>query len=169
MALPMESIGWRRLFLGNATEVELDGSSRMLIAPALKEYADLSRDVYMLGMGSCLEVWDKRRYQEQETLDALHADARIGSQLYPLMDSGGQWQHTTVLLAEAIESLLTTPDGVYVDGTFGRGGHSRALLARLSPRGPADRLRPRPGGGGRGAARASPMRASRSITRASAR
>ncbi|MBS0434015.1 MAG: 16S rRNA (cytosine(1402)-N(4))-methyltransferase RsmH [Proteobacteria bacterium] len=51
------------------------------------------------------------------------------------MHSGGEWQHTTVLLAEAIESLLTTPDGVYVDGTFGRGGHSRALLARLSPRG----------------------------------
>ena len=67
MALPMESIGWRRLFLGNATEVELDGSSRMLIAPALKEYADLSRDVYMLGMGSCLEMWDKRRYLEQES------------------------------------------------------------------------------------------------------
>ena len=51
------------------------------------------------------------------------------------MDSGGQWQHTTVLLAEAIDALLTTPDGAYVDGTFGRGGHSRALLARLSPRG----------------------------------
>ena len=45
------------------------------------------------------------------------------------------WHHTTVLLAEAIDALLTTPDGVYVDGTFGRGGHSRALLARLSPRG----------------------------------
>jgi 16S rRNA (cytosine1402-N4)-methyltransferase len=43
------------------------------------------------------------------------------------------WQHTTVLLAEAIEAIATRPDGVYVDGTFGRGGHSRALLARLSP------------------------------------
>ena len=51
------------------------------------------------------------------------------------MDSGDRWQHTTVLLAEAIDSLLTTPDGVYADGTFGRGGHSRALLARLSPHG----------------------------------
>jgi len=51
------------------------------------------------------------------------------------MDRSDAWQHTTVLLAEAIDSLLTTPDGVYVDGTFGRGGHSRALLARLSPRG----------------------------------
>jgi 16S rRNA (cytosine1402-N4)-methyltransferase len=43
------------------------------------------------------------------------------------------WQHTTVLLAEAIDAIATRPDGVYVDGTFGRGGHSRALLARLSP------------------------------------
>lgn len=66
VALPMESIGWRRLFLGNATEVEIDGSSRLLIAPALREFADLSRDVFMLGMGSCLELWDKRRYQEHE-------------------------------------------------------------------------------------------------------
>lgn len=51
------------------------------------------------------------------------------------MDRDSAWQHTTVLLAEAIDSLLTTPDGLYVDGTFGRGGHSRALLARLSAHG----------------------------------
>ncbi|HTM96563.1 MAG TPA: 16S rRNA (cytosine(1402)-N(4))-methyltransferase RsmH, partial [Croceibacterium sp.] len=43
--------------------------------------------------------------------------------------------HTTVLLAEAVDALVTTPTGVYVDGTFGRGGHSRALLARLAPAG----------------------------------
>ncbi|MBX3607950.1 MAG: 16S rRNA (cytosine(1402)-N(4))-methyltransferase RsmH [Piscinibacter sp.] len=51
------------------------------------------------------------------------------------MQRADTWQHTTVLLAEAIEALLTSPDGVYVDGTFGRGGHSRALLARLAPAG----------------------------------
>ncbi len=45
------------------------------------------------------------------------------------------WPHTAVLLHEAIDAWLTTPDGTYVDGTFGRGGHARALLARLSPRG----------------------------------
>jgi len=44
-------------------------------------------------------------------------------------------EHTTVLLAEAIDALVTTPDGLYVDGTFGRGGHSRALLQCLSPAG----------------------------------
>ncbi len=49
--------------------------------------------------------------------------------------SATPFQHTTVLLTEAIDSLVSTPDGVYVDGTFGRGGHSRALLARLSPKG----------------------------------
>jgi 16S rRNA (cytosine1402-N4)-methyltransferase len=43
------------------------------------------------------------------------------------------WQHTTVLLTEAVEALVTQPDGIYIDGTFGRGGHSRALLAQLSP------------------------------------
>jgi 16S rRNA (cytosine1402-N4)-methyltransferase len=51
------------------------------------------------------------------------------------MERADPWPHTTVLLAEAIEALVTTPDGVYVDCTFGRGGHSRALLERLSPRG----------------------------------
>jgi 16S rRNA (cytosine1402-N4)-methyltransferase len=45
------------------------------------------------------------------------------------------WPHRTVLLTEAIDALVTTPDGVYVDATFGRGGHSRLLLSRLSPRG----------------------------------
>jgi 16S rRNA (cytosine1402-N4)-methyltransferase len=40
-----------------------------------------------------------------------------------------------VLLAEAVEALAVKPDGVYVDATFGRGGHSRSILARLGPAG----------------------------------
>ena len=51
------------------------------------------------------------------------------------MDLRSDWQHTTVLLAEAINALVTTPTGIYVDGTYGRGGHSRALLERLAPEG----------------------------------
>ena len=39
--------------------------------------------------------------------------------------------HQTVLLREAVDALVTTPSGIYVDGTFGRGGHSRYLLERL--------------------------------------
>jgi 16S rRNA (cytosine1402-N4)-methyltransferase len=44
-------------------------------------------------------------------------------------------QHLSVLLREAVDALVTDTDGIYVDGTFGRGGHSRAVLERLSPRG----------------------------------
>ena len=45
------------------------------------------------------------------------------------------WTHTTVLLHEAVASLVTRPDGHYVDATFGRGGHSRLILSRLGPQG----------------------------------
>jgi 16S rRNA (cytosine1402-N4)-methyltransferase len=48
---------------------------------------------------------------------------------------GSSFLHTTVLLNEAVDALVTTPDGIYLDGTFGRGGHSRLLLSRLSPAG----------------------------------
>ena len=43
--------------------------------------------------------------------------------------------HQTVLLQEAVKALVTHPDGFYVDGTFGRGGHSRYLLECLDERG----------------------------------
>lgn len=45
------------------------------------------------------------------------------------------WQHTTVLLNEAVDALLSTTDGHYIDATFGRGGHSRLILARLGAQG----------------------------------
>ena len=43
--------------------------------------------------------------------------------------------HVTVLLEEAVDALAIRPDGIYVDATFGRGGHSRAILARLGKSG----------------------------------
>ena len=45
------------------------------------------------------------------------------------------WTHRTVLLTEAALALVTQPAGTYVDGTFGRGGHAREVLARLAPEG----------------------------------
>ncbi len=51
------------------------------------------------------------------------------------MSSRAPSAHQTVLAAPAVEHLVTDPDGVYVDATFGRGGHSKLILARLSARG----------------------------------
>jgi len=43
--------------------------------------------------------------------------------------------HATVLLSEAVDALQVKPDGIYVDGTFGRGGHSRLILEKLGEHG----------------------------------
>jgi len=49
--------------------------------------------------------------------------------------NGGEAQHLPVLKSELLELLNVRPDGTYVDGTYGRGGHSKALLERLGPQG----------------------------------
>lgn len=51
------------------------------------------------------------------------------------MSEGESLPHTTVLLNEAVAALAIKPDGIYVDGTFGRGGHSALILEQLSDKG----------------------------------
>ena len=46
-----------------------------------------------------------------------------------------EFYHTTVLLHEAVDGLAIKEDGVYVDATFGGGGHSRLILEKLGPKG----------------------------------
>ena len=66
LELPMQADGWRRLFLGSAVDVEVDGGSRLLVPPELREAAGLTRDVVLLGMGQRLELWDATRYAAHE-------------------------------------------------------------------------------------------------------
>lgn len=49
----------QRLLIGHATEVEIDNSGRVLIAPMLREYAKLEKEVVLIGQGNKFEIWDK--------------------------------------------------------------------------------------------------------------
>ena len=64
--LPMDAHWWRRIFLGNAAEIELDGSGRILISPELRGAANIEREIILLGMGSHLELWDAQTYSTKE-------------------------------------------------------------------------------------------------------
>ncbi len=64
--LPMSAQWWKRIFLGNAMDVEMDATGRVLISPELRAAAAISRDAVLLGMGNHFELWDKATYDAQE-------------------------------------------------------------------------------------------------------
>lgn len=66
--LPLDALWWRRIFLGNACDVEMDGTGRLLISPELREAVGITKQVVLLGMGSCFELWDKPTYHAKEAL-----------------------------------------------------------------------------------------------------
>ena len=64
--LPMSAQWWKRIFLGNAMDVDMDGTGRVLISPELRQAAGISKDTMLLGMGNHFELWDKASYEAQE-------------------------------------------------------------------------------------------------------
>jgi len=65
-ALPMSAQWWKRIFLGNAMDCELDSAGRVLIAPELRAAAGLNKEAVLLGMGNHFELWDAQAYAAQE-------------------------------------------------------------------------------------------------------
>ena len=57
-AMPIGARAWTRIFLGNALDVDMDATGRILISPELRSAASLTREVMLLGMGSHFEIWD---------------------------------------------------------------------------------------------------------------
>ncbi|MFN4262859.1 MAG: division/cell wall cluster transcriptional repressor MraZ [Thioalkalivibrionaceae bacterium] len=55
----------QRLFVGHATEVELDGQGRLLLPPPLREYAGIDRRVALIGQGNKFEIWDEDRWNDR--------------------------------------------------------------------------------------------------------
>ena len=69
----------------------------------------------------------ERQQAEQQQADQKKDQIELGV--------GEQQDHFTVLLHETVAGCVVDPDGIYVDGTFGRGGHSELLLSKLSDHG----------------------------------
>ena len=55
----------QRLLIGHATEVEVDGSGRMLLSNPLREYAKLGKKVVLIGQGKKFELWDEQVWSER--------------------------------------------------------------------------------------------------------
>lgn len=66
---PMRARALQRLLLGNAQDVDMDGSGRILIAPELRSAANMAREVMLLGMGNYFELWDSAEYSRREAED----------------------------------------------------------------------------------------------------
>lgn len=77
---------FQRLVLGYATDLELDGSGRLLLPPALREYAALDKKAVLVGQGNKLELWSEPLWlaeREQALLEAS-ADTELPDELMSL-------------------------------------------------------------------------------------
>ena len=77
---------FQRLMLGYATDLELDGSGRMLLPPPLREYARLDKKLVLVGQGNKLELWSEALWvaeHEQALLDS-GAEAELPEDLMSL-------------------------------------------------------------------------------------
>jgi len=64
--LPMSAQWWKRIFLGNGMDVDMDATGRVLVSPELREAVGLTKEVVLLGMGNHFELWDKATYEAHE-------------------------------------------------------------------------------------------------------
>ena len=64
--LPMSAQWWKRIFLGNAMDCEMDAAGRVLVAPELRAATGITKAAVLLGMGRHFELWDAETYAAQE-------------------------------------------------------------------------------------------------------
>ena len=72
--LPVTNKNARKLvrhFLGGAVDIEADSQGRILIPLNLREYAGLTRDAVLVGMGSRIEIWSRERYESEGTYEDM--------------------------------------------------------------------------------------------------
>ena len=63
-----------RFFLSGATECEIDKQGRFLIASNLRDYADMEKEVAIIGVGTRIEIWNKEKWKEYNSEENISAD-----------------------------------------------------------------------------------------------
>lgn len=73
----------QRLIIGHATDVDLDGSGRILLPAPLREYAGLEKKLVMMGQGNKFELWDEAHWQDcrENYLAAMRDDQALPEEL----------------------------------------------------------------------------------------
>ena len=70
-----------RFFLAGAASVEVDKQGRILIPSVLREFADLDKEVVLVGVGGRIEIWSKERWEETSEYDDMDDIAEHMSEL----------------------------------------------------------------------------------------
>ena len=63
-----------RFFMGSADDVEVDNQGRVLLSPALRKFADITKDVTIVGMGDHVEIWSREKWDEQNNVEDIDFD-----------------------------------------------------------------------------------------------
>ena len=73
----------QRLLVGHATDVEIDGSGRILLPAALREYAGLEKETVLIGQGKKLELWSKESWEgtRDEYLEQVNDESQLSEQI----------------------------------------------------------------------------------------
>ncbi len=77
-SLDPKSAAIKRLLVGNARDEQLDSAGRLLVAPELRQFAQLEKQVWLVGLGTHFEIWSDAGWQKEQ--DAVFA---LGEQLPP--------------------------------------------------------------------------------------
>lgn len=67
LQLPITASAWKRMFVGNATDIEIDDSGRILIPAELRKPVGLEKEAMLVGMGDHLELWDVSTLEKNES------------------------------------------------------------------------------------------------------
>jgi len=71
----------QRLLVGHAEDVTMDSAGRVLVSPALRNYAALDKRVMLVGQGKKFEVWDEVKWQAQQVVDLSFMDGNLPPEL----------------------------------------------------------------------------------------